>query len=216
MRVQKHEKIMKGSNKMKKDELMKIEGMTDAIADAVVKASGEELKNYIPKTRFDEVNEAKKNAEALIKERDKQLETLKSASGDTEALKKQIEDLQADNKKAKSEYEASIKAMQVDNAVISAINAAGGKNVTAIKALLKDLDKAEISEDGTVKGLDEQIKSLVKSDAYLFESKGNTKPAGTTPAGGNENKPGAGSKPDFSKMTYDELTAYMDANPDVQ
>lgn len=200
---------------MKKEELMKIEGMTDAIADAVEAAVGDELKNYIPKSRFDEVNEAKKKAEALIKERDKQLETIKNASGDTETLKKQIEDLQADNKKAKADYEASIKALRVDNAVSAAISAAGGKNTIAIKALLKDLDKAEFNDDGTVKGLDEQIKALVKSDAYLFESNSNnTKPSGASPARGNENKPIA--KQDFSKMTYEELAAYMEANPDVE
>lgn len=189
--------------------------MTDAIADAVEAAVGDELKNYIPKSRFDEVNEAKKKAEALIKERDKQLETIKNASGDTETLKKQIEDLQADNKKAKADYEASIKALRVDNAVSAAISAVGGKNTIAIKALLKDLDKAELNDDGTVKGLDEQIKALVKSDAYLFESNSNnTKPSGASPARGNENKPIA--KQDFSKMTYEELAAYMEANPDVE
>ena len=59
---------------MKKEDLMKIEGMTDDLAAKVAEASAEELKNFIPKTRFDEVNEAKKNAEALVKERDKQLE----------------------------------------------------------------------------------------------------------------------------------------------
>ena len=41
---------------MKKEELMTIEGMTDAIADAVIKANAEELKSYIPKTRFDDRN----------------------------------------------------------------------------------------------------------------------------------------------------------------
>ena len=187
---------------MKKEELMTIEGMTDAIADAVIKANAEELKSYIPKTRFDEVNEAKKNAEALIKERDTQLEALKGASGDIDALKKQIEELQTANKTAKSEYDASIKRMQIDNAVNAALHAAGGKNTTAIKALLKDLDKAELGEDGTVKGLDEQIKALVKSDAYLFESK-NAKPTGATPSSGGGD-PKAITKEAFNKMSYSE------------
>ena len=64
---------------MKKEDLMKIEGMTEQMADVISQQSAEELKGYIPKTRFDEVNEAKKNAEALVKERDKQLEDVKQA-----------------------------------------------------------------------------------------------------------------------------------------
>ena len=37
--------------------------------------------------------------------------------------------------------------------------------------MLKDLDKAEINDDGTVKGLKEQIESLIKSQdsSFLFE-----------------------------------------------
>ena len=41
---------------MKKEDLMKIEGMTDDLATKIAEASAEELKGYIPKTRFDEVN----------------------------------------------------------------------------------------------------------------------------------------------------------------
>ena len=96
---------MKGQRKMKKEDLMKIEGMTDDLATKIAEQSTEELKGYIPKTRFDEVNEAKKNAEALVKERDKQLEDVKKSTGDNEELKKQIEQLQEDNKAAKQKYE---------------------------------------------------------------------------------------------------------------
>ena len=48
-------------------------------------------------------------------------------------------------------------------AVDIALTNARAKNKTAVKALLKDLDKAAINDDGTVKGLKEQIESLIKS-----------------------------------------------------
>lgn len=169
---------------MKKEDLMKIEGMTETLATAVAEASAEELKGYIPKTRFDEVNEAKKNAEALVKERDKQLEDVKKSTGDNEELKKQIEQLQEDNKTAKQKYESDIKQMQINNAVQAALKDAGAKNVTAIMALLKDMDKVELAEDGTVKGLADQIQELQKSESYLFELKSEpqqTKPSGAAP-----------------------------------
>ena len=39
---------------------------------------------------------------------------------------------------------------------------------------------------------------------------------GFQPGASGENKPGEGETVDFSKMSYDELTAYMEANPDAQ
>ena len=183
---------MKGKEKMKKEDLMKIEGMTDDLATKIAEQSAEELKDYIPKSRFDEVNDAKKNAEALVKERDKQLEDVKKSAGDNEELKNQITQLQEDNKAAKQKYEADIKKMQIDNAVKTALKDAGAKNVKAIMALLKDLDKAELAEDGTVKGLAEQIQELQKSESYLFNIKTEpSKPAGATPANGGTQTPGA-------------------------
>lgn len=179
---------------MKKEDLMKIEGMTDDLATKIAEQSAEELKGYIPKSRFDEVNEAKKNAEALVKERDKQLEDVKKSTGDNEELKNQITQLQEDNKIAKQKYEADIKKMQIDNAVQSALKDAGAKNVTAIMALLKDLDKAELADDGTVKGLADQIQELQKSESYLFNTKveSQNKPSGVTPANsGSQTPPGA-------------------------
>lgn len=51
------------------------------------KVSAEIGKNFVAKTDFNATNEAKKTAEAALKERDKQLETLKASNGDAEALK---------------------------------------------------------------------------------------------------------------------------------
>ena len=185
---------------------MKIEGMTEELAAKIAEQSAEELKGYIPKSRFDEVNEAKKNAEALVKERDKQLEDVKKSTGDNEELKKQIETLQEANKAAKTEYEANIKKMQIDNAVLSALKDAGAKNTTALMALLKDMDKAELAEDGTVKGLAEQIQELQKSESYLFNIKNESQvhnPSGATPASGSSTPPTGGKK--LEEMTYEDF-----------
>ena len=201
---------------MKKEDLMKIEGMTDDLASKIAEASAEELKGYIPKTRFDEVNEAKKNAEALVKERDKQLEDVKKNSGDNEELKNQITQLQAENKASKEKYEADIKKMQIDNAVQSALKDAGAKNTTALMALLT-LDKAELAEDGTVKGLAEQIQSLQKSESYLFDIKNNEPPkaSGATPANSGSNVPGTITKEQFNRMGYKEREELYNTNKEL-
>ena len=179
---------------MKKEELLEIEGMTETLAEKVAAQSAKELESYVPKTQFDEAEEAKKKAEGLVKERDKQIEEVKKAAGDNEELKKQIEQLQSDNKAAKEKHEAEMHQIKIDNAVQNALKDAGAKNMTAVTALLKDLDKAELADDGTVKGLAEQIKALQESDAYMFEPKTGKQdrtPKGATPAGGTAQTPGA-------------------------
>ena len=72
---------------MKKDELKNL-GLTDEQVEAVLAG----YKDFIPKSRFDEVNEARKNAESLVAERDKQIEGLKVSAGSTDELKKQIDE----------------------------------------------------------------------------------------------------------------------------
>ena len=49
--------------------------------------------NYVEKAKFDETITAKSNLEMQIKERDKQLETLKKTAGDKEKLESTIQQL---------------------------------------------------------------------------------------------------------------------------
>src|SRR5690554_5985104 len=99
---------------MKKEDFLKL-GLTEEQATKAAEASAEELKGFIPKSRFDEVNEAKKKLDEDIKTRDKQLEELKKL--DVEGLKAQIEKLQMENKTAKEKYEAELKQIQINNAI---------------------------------------------------------------------------------------------------
>ena len=93
--------LFKGTGStMKKDEIVAL-GVAEDVADKIVALAADELKGYIPKARFDEVNEAKKNAEALVKERDGQLTELKKTAGASEELLKKIGDLEASNKAAR-------------------------------------------------------------------------------------------------------------------
>ena len=189
---------------MKREDFVKL-GIDEETAKKLETASLEELKGFVPKARFDEVNDAKKNAEALLKERDGQLETLKNSTGNVDDLKKQIADLQNDNKAKDDAHAKEIHQLKLNNAVDSALAGAKVKNAVAVKALLKDLDKAEFGEDGTVKGLAEQIAALQKSDAYLFEAKEPKTPKmkGATPDDGSGGDPGI-TKEKFNRMSYKE------------
>lgn len=150
-------------------------GLTEEQANKVMEGLNG---SFVTKSRFNEVNTELTNAKNTIKERDTQLETLKKSTGDTKALQDQITQLQTDNANQKKAHEAELKALKIGNAVDMALTGAKAKNNTAVKALMADfLAKAELAEDGTVKGLDDEVKKLVegKDTAFLFEKSTGTK-----------------------------------------
>ena len=158
--------------------------------------------SFVTKARFNEDNTELTTAKNTIKERDTQLEPLKKASGDTKALQDQITQLQADNKKKDTDHAAELKNLKISNAVELALTGAKAKNNTAVKALLVDfIGKAELAEDGTVKGLDDEVKKLVegKDTAFLFDKTG-TKFKGAKSAE-------KGDKGDEGAMTLEKLKA---------
>ena len=129
---------------MQKSELIEI-GLTDEQADKVL----EGFKTFIPKARFDEVNEAKKSAEELVKERDGQIEGLKTASVE-----------------AGEKYKAEIAGIKLMSAVDKALANAKAKNVKMVKALL-DMEKVKLDGENII-GLDDQIKTLKADPTSMF------------------------------------------------
>lgn len=198
-------------------------GLTKEQADSVMKINGDDIENA-KGTASTEIKNLQTEVEGLktqVGDRDKQLETLKASAGDNADLKKQIEDLQTENATAKATHESELNQLKIDFAVEKALTGAKAKNIKAVKALL-ELEEAKLDKDGNVKGLDEQIEKLRSGDdtKFLFEAQKQQKQQqnfkGFQPGASGEQKPGEGEKVDFSKMSYDELTAYMEANPDAQ
>lgn len=192
---------------MKKEELIKL-GLDEETAKKVEAASTEELKGYVEKTKYSELETIKNQLEESNKTVNKQLEDLKKNTGDAEVLKAEIQKMQDENKNKETEYTNNIKKLKVDNAVELALIGAKAKNTKAVKALL-NLENLEIGEDGKVKGLEDQIKNLTKDEgtAFLFEAESETEtPKGTDPAGKSTKK-------DIKDMTYSEMEAYLAANP---
>lgn len=146
---------------------LNITGLSDADAKKIADASGDELKTYIPKSRFDEVNTAKKSLEEDNKKKDKQIEDIKKSAGDNEELTKQIETLQTENKEAQKKYEADLKDLKISNAIELAL----GDNAqdAEIVAGLFDKSKLILGDDGKVSGLEEQLKGIKENKPFLFK-----------------------------------------------
>lgn len=133
-------------------------GLTKEQVDNILDENSQDIGKA--KGDLDTANQEITSLREQIVDRDSQLETLKNSTGDVEALREQIATLQADNKTKDETHAAEIKQLKIDSAVLTALTGAKAKNNTAVKALLKDLDKAEFAEDGTIKGLAEQIEVL--------------------------------------------------------
>lgn len=107
---------------------------------------------------------------------------------DVATLQQTISTLQADNKSKDDHHAAEIKTLKLNNAVEKALSGAKAKNSIAAKALLAAfLDKAELAEDGSVKGLTDEIKKLTDNTEtrFLFDVEAPSDPgiAGASPAG---------------------------------
>ena len=196
---------------MKKDDFLKL-GLDDEIAKKCEAASLEELKEYIPKSRFDEVNSAKKKFESDVKDRDKQLEDLKKSTGNIEDLKKQIESLQKENKEKAEHYELEMQKLKVDTKIESTLSNFGARNIRSVKALLDGVDKFKFDKDGNIEGLEDQIKQIKKSDPYLFANNDTSSVKGVKSVESTAESKSV----DVNNMTYSELVSYMSNNPDFK
>ena len=125
---------------------------------------------FIPKGRFDEVNNQVKDLKTQITERDKQLEDLKKAAANNDELKKKIDELTDLNKKTREEYEKKIAEKEYEYEFEKSLSAAKPKDVKILKALI---DQSKVTyKDGKFYGLSEQIEAL-KSRTIMFSRPNN-------------------------------------------
>ena len=150
---------------MTKEQLLEM-GLSEEQADKVLNMHKEVLSGFIPKARFDEVNETKKELEQQIRERDNQLKDLQEKVKGNEELEKTIKELQEGNKATKEQYEAKIKDMTITAAIQSKLTDAKYPDLLLTKF---DRSKLSIAEDGTVLGIDEQLAALKEQYKDLFK-----------------------------------------------
>ncbi|MCY9658127.1 phage scaffolding protein [Paenibacillus chondroitinus] len=174
-------------------QLLKQRGLSDEQITAIVEGVETNYRGWVPEHRFKEVNDAKKTAEDTLKERDKQLEALSKSAGDNNVLQDQIKQLQADNKTASDKYEADLKELRVTTAIKMALS--GKVHDPEMVIGLLDKNKVELDDTGNLKsGLEEQVKALQTSKAFLFvpEKSNQQQFKGMAPADGRDKGGGGG------------------------
>jgi len=145
---------------------------------------------HVPKSEFNEKNEALKAAKELIAKNENDLKTLKDAAAGNVTLQTQITDLQRANKAAKEEADASQLRTKKTFALKEALMNAGvgdpeARNLLALKF---DIEKMELDEAGVPKGFLDQLKPIKENKAFagMF---GTTVIVGQEHAGGESPDP---------------------------
>lgn len=184
---------------MRKEDFVAL-GISEELAEKAANASAEEMKGYVTKARFNEINTAKGNAEKSYNEVKAELDKLKASAGSNEDLQSQISTLQEELKKKDKAHADEITEMKMTNAIQAAI--AGKVHDAGIVAGLLDRSKLILADDGKITGLDEQIKSLKESSSFLFKE-GETYPS--VPDGGETNNTGSG-------KTRDQFANWLSEN----
>lgn len=173
-------------------------GLSEDVAKKVLESHKEAVKDFIPKERFDEVNNEKKRLEGVVTERDKQIVELGKV--DAEGLQSKITELTEANKLAEKNHAEQLTAQAKEFKMTTAFTDAKVRNSKAVKALL-DNDAIKLDGDKLV-GLDEQLKKLKETDGYLFEADDNTNNGGNGDNGNNGN----GTPPKFSVGNHNNNT----------
>lgn len=151
---------------MKRENLRKILEGDDEInvkIDNILDAYHSELEPI--KRDLEKAQEEKKSLEEELSTANNTIGNLEKDSEKSESVAQEIE-------KYKSQIDELMKARdaeRVNNAIELAIIQAKGKNTKAIRALL-DHEKIRLEHDGSVSGIEDQLKMLEKTDSYMFET----------------------------------------------
>lgn len=147
--------------------------------DIAAKLMAEIEKEYKPAADFDALSKQ-------LGERDKQLEELGKLK--PEELKGEIQRLKGENEAAAKKYAAELANLKLNGAIENRLLKEGAVNTKAVRALL-DNEKIKLSEDGSLTGLDEQLKTLRENEKWAF-----AQPAKQVPGSGGNPAPAEESK----------------------
>lgn len=154
---------------MKKDVLMEF-GISDEIAEKIVKVVNDEFSGFVPKSRLDTVINQRDKYKEDYDNSVKQLKDLTDSAKDFENLKTELEKLQETNKQLIADHGKAIEKINLDNAVDMALIKEGAKNPKAVKSYMSEFLADAKLEGDSIKGFSEAIAKLKESDGYLFNS----------------------------------------------
>ena len=172
--------------------------------------------SYVPAEKLETERQARTSAETALKNAAAALKGV-GGSGDPAKIADDVAAAQQKLTDLESGYKKELASIKRTAAV--KLGLAGKVHDPEDIIPLLEMDKIELDDAGNLKApIDDLIKPIKEQKPYLFVE---DKPTGTggTPTikGTKPADPGNGGKgnPDFSKMSYSEFAAYVEAHPDA-
>ena len=199
---------------MNLEELLKAQGLDDNQVKSILGAMKKEkiyttnLENI--EERYNKLKGQKEDLEGQLNTANSTIKELKKNNADNEELQKTIKQHEDTIKTQKAEYESKVRNLTLDSAINSALTKAKAKHSDLLASKF-DRDKLVINEDGTVTGLDEQLKGFKETYKDMFE----VTLGGGTPAN-PDIKPSKTTltKEEFLKMDFYEQSKFANDNPE--
>jgi len=142
-------------------------GLERDVEDRIMAEHGRTVGNL--NTQVTNLNAEVETLTGQIAERDAQITQLSENNQGNTELQEQIANLQRDLEARDTEAQTALSNTRLDYEIRLGLQSAGARNVTAASALL-DRNAIRFGEDGTIVGLDEQIKTIQEANDYLFQS----------------------------------------------
>ena len=140
-------------------------------ADVVIETTD----GFIPKERFDAVNNDFKDYKVKYETTVADLDKFQKAAKGNEELTSILEKTKAEHAAEKQRFEQMLAQRERDFLMKDALREAGVKNPKAVIGLLEH-EKIAL-KDGKLDGLDAQLEAIKKTDGYLFVEKTNPNPS---------------------------------------
>ncbi|MCY9807465.1 phage scaffolding protein [Lentilactobacillus senioris] len=164
---------------MKRESLKQME-LSEEQIEKIMSMNGADIENA--KQSVGDVDAIKQENDTLrsqIADRDKDIKSLQKQTKDNDELTNQLQSLQDKYQQDTDQLNQQLQETKFNSALNTALTSANVRNPKAVSALI-DKDKLELTDENSIKGLDDQLSALKESDAYLFDegSHGNYNPGG--------------------------------------
>lgn len=151
--------------------------------------------------RYSKLKGQKEDLEQQLATANSTITGLKKATKGNEDLQQKLTDYESKIQTLQKESETKVRNLTLDHAIEKLLTTNNAKHVELLKAQF-DRDKLEVAEDGVIKGLDDQFKTIKESYSDLFQAQltgqvpnNSGASANTNPNGWQETNPQAIAQP---------------------
>lgn len=119
--------------------------------------------------RYNKLKTQKEDLETQLVTANSTITDLKKATKGNEDLQKKLTEYETQIQTLQQESEAKVKNLTLDHAIEKLLTTNNAKHIELLKAQF-ERNKLEINEDGTIKGLEDQFKTIKESYSDLFQA----------------------------------------------